>query len=138
MIQAGRSGKQNIVEGYSQGTSLKGYIKLLGVSKGSFQELLEDYEDFLRQRKLELLGKEDPKVRKFREFRVFRDNKGWLNSPISLIDPNNPKEFSNLLITLLRQELYLLARQIAALEEKFVKEGGFTESLFKRRLTYRG
>ena len=50
MVQAGRSGKQNIVEGSSERTSKKSELKLLGVARASLQELLEDYEDFLRQR----------------------------------------------------------------------------------------
>lgn len=137
MIQAGRSGKQNICEGYAQGTSLKGYIKLLGVAKGSIQELLEDYEDFLRQRGLELWGKDAERIRVFREFRVFWKTPNSLNSPIPLINPNDPTAFANLLVTLCRQELFLLDRQIKSLEEKFIKEGGYTEKLFKRRLDSR-
>jgi len=61
MLQAARSGKQNIVEGSSERTSKKGELKLLGVSRASFQELLEDYEDFLRQRGLEQWSKDDPR-----------------------------------------------------------------------------
>ena len=134
MVQAGRSGKQNIAEGYSQGTSLKGYIKLLGIAKGSIQELLEDYEDFLRQRNLPLWGKEEEKVRVFREFRVDWVSENTLNSPISLINPQDPTAFANLLVTLCRQELFLMVKQINSLEEKFVKEGGWSENLFKKRL----
>lgn len=59
MVQAARSGKQNIVEGASQGTSLKGYIKLCGVARGSLEELLEDYKDFARERKLPIWGRGD-------------------------------------------------------------------------------
>ena len=134
MVQAGRSGKQNIAEGYSQGTSLKGYIKLLGIAKGSIQELLEDYEDFLRQRNLPLWGKEEEKVRVFREFRVDWVSENTLNSPISLINPQDPTAFANLLVTLCRQELFLMVKQINSLEEKFVKEGGWSENLFMKRL----
>ena len=57
MVQAARSGMQNIAEGYSQ-ESLSGYIKLSGVSRGSFEELLNDYLSFARQKKVELWGKE--------------------------------------------------------------------------------
>ena len=137
MVQAGRSGKQNIAEGYSQGTSLKGYIKLLGIAKGSIQELLEDYEDFLRQRNLPLWGKDDGKVRVFREFRVDWVSENLLNSPISLINPIDPTEFANLLVTLCRQELFLMVKQIKSLEEKFVKDGGWSENLFKKRIQNR-
>lgn len=59
MDQAARSGKQNIAEGASQGTSLKGYIKLLGVARGSFQELLEDYWDYSRRRNIPIWDKGD-------------------------------------------------------------------------------
>lgn len=55
MEQAARSGKQNIPEGYLQ-KSLEGRIKLLGVARGSLEELLNDYLDFLRQRRFEALG----------------------------------------------------------------------------------
>src|SRR6185436_17094650 len=69
MEQAGRSGKQNIVEGYLE-KSLKGYIYLLGIAYASLGELLEDYEDFLRQNNLELWDQANVKIRGFREFRV--------------------------------------------------------------------
>lgn len=134
MEQAARSGKQNIAEGYLE-KSLKGYIYLLGISYASLGELLEDYEDFLRQRKLQLWDKEDPRVKKFREFRVFgAESLNPLNTPTL---SNNPEEAANLLLTLLHQALFLLSRQIQSLEEKFVKEGGFTENLFKKRLEER-
>lgn len=64
MVQAARSGKQNIAEGYLE-KSLKMYIKLLGVARGSLGELLEDYGDFARQRKILLWSKE--KAREMRE-----------------------------------------------------------------------
>lgn len=68
MNQAARSGKQNIVEGVGQSqTSKKGEIKLLGVAKASFDELLMDCEDFLRQNNLEIYPKPDPRVTKFRQ-----------------------------------------------------------------------
>lgn len=126
MIQAGRSGKQNIAEG-SQLQSLKGYIKLCGVSKASFKELLEDFLDFLRQRGLQLWSKDDPRVRKIREIRL-------IDKPDL---PDNPEEAANLLITLITQETFLLDKQIKSLEEKFIREGGYTENIFKKRLQER-
>ncbi len=134
MEQAARSGKQNIAEGYLE-KSLKGYIYLLGISYASLGELLEDYEDFLRQRGLDIWDKEDPRVKKFREFRVFGVES--LKSPNTPKLPNNPKEAANLLITLLHLALFLLFKQMQSLEEKFIKEGGFTEKLFKKRLEER-
>ena len=137
MIHAGRSGCQNIAEGYSQTTSLKGYIKLTGIAKGSLEELRLDYQDYLRQRGLPLWGKEHPKVRVFRDFRVKWISPNTLNSPISLINPNSDLEFSNLMITLIAQATFLLDHQIRALEEKFTKEGGYSEKLLKKRLERR-
>lgn len=138
MEQAGRSGKQNIAEGYLE-KSLKGYIYLLGIAYASLGELLEDYEDFLRQNRLKLWDKEDPRIKKFREFRVFGvgDPPNSSKPPNTLTLPNNPEETTNMLITLLHLALFLLSRQIQSLEEKFIKEGGFTENLFKKRLEER-
>lgn len=134
MIQAGRSGKQNIAEGYLE-KSLKMYIKLAGVSRGSFGELLEDYEDFARQNKITIW----PKERAIREIREIREI--WANispdKPYNPSLPNNLEKAVNLLITLLNQENYLLDRQIASLEEKFIREGGYSEKLFKRRMSNR-
>src|SRR3990167_3867402 len=98
MIHAGRSGRQNIAEGYSQGTSLKGYIKLTGIAKGSLEELKLDYEDFLKSRKLEIWDKDHPKIREFRAFRVREISDNKYNTPQL---PQNPQESANLLITLI-------------------------------------
>lgn len=68
MFQASRSGKQNIVEG-SLEKSFEGNIKLTGVARASYGELLEDYKDFLRRRRLPLWEKEDERVLKIRAFR---------------------------------------------------------------------
>jgi len=68
MVQAARSGKQNIVEGVGQKQiSAKGEIKLLGVAKASLDELITDYEDILRQHNLVIWPKTDSKILKFRE-----------------------------------------------------------------------
>lgn len=132
MTQAARSGKQNIAEGYSF-KSLKSYIKLLSVAFGSTKELHEDYEDFLRQRKLMLWPKDGARVRGFREFRVrwMDESQTALNTPKL---PNDPEEAANMLITFCNQQEFLLSRQIKSLEEKFVNEGGYTENLFKKRI----
>src|SRR3990167_1430993 len=71
MVQAARSGKQNIPEGYLQ-KSLESRIKLLGVSRGSLEELLNDYLDFLRQQGLKLWEMEDPKAKEVRKL-VYND-----------------------------------------------------------------
>lgn len=130
MEQAARSGKQNIAEGYTV-QSLASYIKLCGVAEGSIKELACDYEDFLRQRGLQIwpLGH-----KKIREFRAVWKSPNIPNTPNP---PNNAEEATNMLLTFCQMESYLLKRQIDALKEKFVKEGGFRENLFKQRLKYR-
>ena len=131
MEQAARSGKQNIAEGYTM-QSLESYIKLCGVAEGSIKELTADYEDFLRQRRLQIWGKNNPKVRVFRDFRAVWVKENIPNTPNL---PNNPEEAANMLLTFCQMETFLLKRQIRSLKEKFVKEGGFRENLFKQRLS---
>ncbi len=133
MTQAARSTKQNIAEGYTF-QSLESYIKLLGVAEGSVKELAADYEDFLRQNKLAIWSKDDPRIRVFRAFRAV-----WLsvNLPNTPNLPNSPVGAGNMLLTFCQMESFLLRQQITVLKEKFIKEGGFRENLFQERLKYR-
>ncbi len=134
---AARSNPQNVAEGYT-GESLSSYIMLVGVANGSNEELAKDLEDYLRQRKLPVWGKDHPKVREFRGFRVF-----WQNSPSSPNSlntpmlPSDPAEAGNMILTFCRMEGYLLSQHIKSLEAKHTKEGGFRENLLKKRLDYR-
>lgn len=134
MVQAARSGKQNIVEG-SKGKSLKTYIRLCSVARASLEELLEDYYDFARQQKL--------KVWESREERWewgIRDVQVDARSPVLPAIPALPKDREqavNFMINLINQTNYLLDQQIRSLEKKFIEEGGFTENLFRKRLEYR-
>ncbi len=130
MEQAARSGKQNIAEGYTV-QSLESYIKLCGVAEGSIKELAADYEDFLRQRGFVIWPKDHLQVRVFRDFRAV-----WVspNRPNTPNLPNDPQEAANMLLTFCQMETFLLKRQIDALKEKFVREGGFREKLFRERL----
>ena len=123
MIQAARSAKQCIAEGATQKTSLKGYIKMLGISRGSLEELLKDYQDFTRLRNIAIWDKSDPRLKETGERvkRVKRETGETVNYLIDLIIRTN----------------YLLDRQKNSLEEKFIKEGGYSEKLFKRRLAQR-
>jgi len=130
MEQAGRSGKQNIAEGYTM-QSLESYIKLAGVALGSIKELTADYEDFLRQKKLATWSKDDGRIRVFRAFRAVWKN---TNSPNIPNLPKDPEEAANMMLTFCQMESYLLAKQIVALKEKFIEEGGFRENLFKKRI----
>ncbi|MDP3888418.1 MAG: four helix bundle suffix domain-containing protein [bacterium] len=134
MNQAARSGKQNIVEGY-EWESLESYIKFLGYAKGSIKELGEDYEDFLRRRRLKIWGKDDLSMRQLREMRVIRDP--FPHIPQIPHIPPDPELAANLMIMLCQRTSYLLKKQIESLKDKFVKEGGFRENLFKERIKYK-
>lgn len=132
MVQAARSGKQNIPEGYLQ-KSLESRIKLLGVSRGSLEELLNDYLDFLRQQGLKLWEMEDPKAKEVRKL-VYNDYNSYINYK-SYIE--NPEEAANAMICLINQTNRLLDQKLRWMEEQFVKEGGFRENLFKKRIEYK-
>jgi len=134
MTQAARSGKQNIAEGYEL-KSLESYIRFLGISKGSIKELGEDYEDFLRQKGFALWGKDEPRMRNLREMRVLREP--YPHLPQFPHIPQNPELAANLMVMLCQRTTYLLEKQITSLKEKFIKEGGFRENLFRERLKER-
>ncbi|MEK9200769.1 MAG: four helix bundle suffix domain-containing protein [Patescibacteria group bacterium] len=138
MVQAARSGKQNIAEG-SLEKSLKSQIKLTGVSRGSFGELLEDFKDYLRQHGLKLWEKEDQRVRELRSIREgpnWTNSANWANSPYGKY-LEEAQGFANLMVVLLYKENYLLDQLTRSLENKFINEGGYTENLFKKRLEKR-
>ncbi len=139
--QALRSGKQNIVEGVSVGfTSKSSEIKLLGVSKGSFEEAQSDFEDYLRVNNLETYLKTDPKVTKFRQQAYQLSNLNNLSSLGYLIEkpklPGNPQDDANFLLTLCHIVTFLLDKQIKASIAKFEKEGGISEKLRADRIKY--
>lgn len=134
MEQASRSGKQNIIEG-SLEKSMEGNIKLTGVARASYGELLEDYKDFLRTKKLLFWDKNDPRVLKIRSFKESVENptnlaslSNWTN-----LDFNNEENFANIMICLLYKENYLLDQLLRSQEKKFIEEGGFRENLFRKR-----
>ncbi len=134
MDQAARSGRQNIAEGsQASSTSDKTEIKLVGVARASLEELLNDFLDYLRQNNLKLWEKDDPKAIIVRKL-GYTSNRSYKTYETYT---RTPEEFANTVICLIHQANYLLDRQLQALEEKFVKEGGFTENLFKRRFAYR-
>jgi len=142
MVQAARSGKQNIVEGVGQSrTSKKGEIKLLGVAEASIEELITDYEDFLRQRDLAIWPKTHPRIQAFRKRAAFLTNLSNLGSlgdlKIKPVLPEQPEVAANLMLTLCHMATYLLSKEIAKAESEFLKGGGYTENLFKKRLQSR-
>lgn len=99
MIRAARSGKQNIAEGYLQ-KSLEGRIELLGVSRGSPEELLNDYLDFLRQRNLALWSKDSQKAKEIRSL-VYKSYNGYNNYKVYI--PLGPEPAANTIICLINQ-----------------------------------
>lgn len=137
MVQAARSGKQNIIEGtMASGTSKETEIKLIGVARASLEELLEDYRDFLRSRKLEVWGKEDRRVLAVR--RMGRDPKhGTYASYRTHVENAPPEVAANTVICLIHQANYLLDRQLRELEQRFVKEGGMRERMTRARIEER-
>jgi len=134
MVQAARSGRQNIAEGsLASGTSKKTELKLVGVARASLGELLLDYEDFLRQRGLVAWGKEDPRVIAIRAL-SYRSYKSYTTYSDFL---RKPEDAANAAICLLHQANYLLDQQLRAPDREFLEKGGFTERLYSRRASNR-
>ena len=135
MVQAARSGMQNLLEGNKQ-ASLEGYIKLLGVNSASLEELLRDYLSYARQNKIPIWEK-DKCLREIREigevWDVLKSNKILPNNPNFPNLPEDETKVVNLMITLTHQAIYLQQKLRKSLEGKFVAEGGFRENLFKKR-----
>ena len=132
MVQAARSGKQNIAEGsMASGTSKKTELKLVGVARASLEELLVDFQDYLRQKKLALWGKNHPKAKEIRAL-AYKTNRSYLTYKTYFED--SPAEIAaNAAICLIHQTNYLLDQQLRALEKEFLEEGGFTERLYRAR-----
>jgi len=135
MVQAARSGKQNIAEGsMASATSKKFEIKLTGVARASLEELLLDYEDFLRQNGLRLWGKDSPEALAVR--RKYQSDRSDGSDPYGIATAS-PEVAANTVICLINQASYLLRRQLQKLEQQFLTEGGFTEKLYKTRYASR-
>ncbi len=137
MIQAARSGVQNIAEGsMASATSKKTELKLTGVARASLEELLLDYEDFLRQRGLRLWPKDSPEAMAVRNF--YKSDRSDMSDRSDNSDPYSirtcgAEKAANTLICLINQASFLLGRQIQKLEQSFLSEGGFTERLYHAR-----
>ena len=132
MVQAARSGKQNIAEGcMASGTSKKFEIKLIGVARASLEELLLDFEDYLRQKRLLLWGKEHQEARKVRGL-CYKKNRSYLTYR-PYVEDSSPEISANTIICLIHQTNYLLDQQLRALEKEFLKQGGFTERMYRTR-----
>lgn len=151
MVQAARSGRQNIAEGSrAAATSSQTELRLVNVARASLDELLLDYEDFLRQRKLRAWGKSSPDAKAVRALGFPHPT-----DPPDLSDPSDvgdrarwacyapwlehadPAVIANALICLIHQANYLLDQQIAALERGFIRDGGYSEKLAVARIAER-
>jgi len=132
MVQAARSGKQNIAEGsMASGTSKKFELKLVGVARASLEELLLDYHDFLRQRNLPLWQKNHPQAQIIRKL-AYKNNRSYMTYR-PYIEGVPPEVAANALICLIHQTNFLLDQQLRQLEKQFLDQGGFTEKLYRAR-----
>lgn len=136
MVQAARSGKQNIAEGtMASGTSKKTELKLVGIARASLEELLQDYEDFVRQHGLKKWHKDDERALKIRS--IGRDeNKSYLSYKTYLESPN-PEVPANTMMCIINQTNYLLDRQLKVLEQEFIQKGGITERMYNVRKNHK-
>jgi four helix bundle suffix protein len=136
MVQAARSGKQNIVEAsMASGTSKETEIKLTNVARASLEELLADYHDFLRTRGLALWDKNSREAVFVRKMGATKNASYETFKPY--IETRPPEVVANIIICLIHQANYLLDQQIRQLEKAFVEEGGLRERMTRARLTER-
>lgn len=136
MVQAARSGVQNIAEGSAaSGTSKKTELKLTNVARASLEELRLDYEDYLRQKELPLWEHEDTRRTELvaRRCRSADEVADWARKAAGGAPNAYPEYAANAALVLIGVARALLARQIAAQAEAFEKEGGFTERLYRVR-----
>ena len=136
MIQAARSGKQNIIEGCAaSATSSKTEIKLVNVAKASLKELLEDYEDYLKTHGKRQWAKGDIEYETMRRLgREHNDAQFFM----TLIESRPPETIANMAIILINQADYLLFKQLERLSEDFLTQGGFSERMHTLRSKNRG
>ena len=139
MVQAARSGKQNIIEGsMASATSKETEIKLTNVARASLEELLADYRDFLRTRGLRLWEKDSKEAHFVRKLGTGIDKThGSYETYRSYIETRPPEVVANIIVCLIHQANYLLDKQFRALEQAFLKEGGLRERMTKARLEAR-
>lgn len=136
MVQAARSGKQNIAEGAAAGnTSKETEIKLTNVAKASLQELLVDYEDFLRVRGLKQWQPDDARLAQTKRACVAHNDSEYYRKAMP---ERSAETITNIAITLIHQTDWLLNKLIEKLEIQFVENGGVKEQMTKARKEYRG
>jgi four helix bundle suffix protein len=136
MVQAARSGKQNIVEGSQiSGTSKELEIKLTNVARASLEELLTDYRDFLRTRNLKLWDKNSREAMYVRKLGARSD--ASYETYRTFIETRPQEVVANIVVCLTCQTTYLLDKQIKRLEQDFLREGGMRERMAHARIEFR-
>ena len=131
MVQAARSGKQNIAEGsVISATSKKGELKLTNIARGSLEELMCDYRDFLRGCGLRRWEKDSPETLAVRRRYKTEDSDAAV---LFEMQTASPEIAANSMLCLINQASYLMRRQIDRLEKDFLEHGGFTERLYAAR-----
>jgi len=135
VVQAARSGKQNIAEGCAAAsTSAETELKLLGVARASMKETLEDYIDYLRTRGLEQWAVDDPRTQQIQEYSKAHNRPEDYTKDI---EKRSPEALCNIAITLICQYDVLMGKLIDRLQKDFVEEGGIREQMTAARLGYR-
>lgn len=135
MLQAARSGKQNIADGNrAAATSTETEIKLTNVAKASLEELLIDYQDYLRTRNKLLWDASNPRYEKMRAYAA---SELIFDQYHSLLHKYNDEALANLCITLIHQTSFLLYRLLEKQEKNFLKEGGIKERMYQARVNVR-
>ena len=136
MVQAARSGNKNIAEGSQiSGTSKESELKLTGVARGSLEELLGDYRDYLRQRGFPQWDKNSREALFVRKLGARNDESYEFYR--SYIETRSSETVANVLICLIHQANYLLDQQLRQLEQDFLQAGGLRERMTRARLTVR-
>lgn len=136
MVQAARSGVQNIAEGsQASGTSKQTEIKLTSVARSSLEELALDYEDVIRQSKLQIWEFQDARRNQLLDLKCQTADEFaiWVKNQ----NGNNLETAANGVLVLINVACYLLDKQLDALAKAFQNEGGFTEKLYKTRINKR-
>ena len=135
MVQAARSGKQNIIEGTEDGTtSTDMHIKLLNVARASLQELREDYRDYLISRQLPLWTASHPR---YRQMQTFCKAHNRLEEYLPYLEKWNDEEMANIALTLCHMTDTMLNHHLKTLEKEFVEQGGIKERMYAARTGYR-
>ena len=135
MIQAARSGKQNIVEGYGAlATSKESGIKLFNVARASLLELYEDYSDYLRVRDMHIWEGEESEAKAMAKLAIENSDSRYF---VSIAESRSDEVVANMTLVLIRQAIVLIHRYLDRVNENFAKEGGFREKMTQIRLDAR-